>query len=362
MTNRRDIRPWHFLLALLALALLAACTSSPLDEPPPPGWEMLAGGPGTGCAFDTPFAFFSRQIENPDGVALYFQAGGACWSAASCIQDSVLPVFDQTVTPAEFRSYGGIFDFENPENPLRNYDMVFIPLCTGDVHIGAARVRYQDVGNLLDMTVHHNGAANTLSVLNWFYANYPDADNILVMGSSAGALGSLYYSPEIFTRYPDSDVKQFGDGYIGVAPYAWSALDVWSVRANVPPSVSELAELATEDLTKLNIMRGISAAFPERRFGIFSHANDLFQLAYYGAAGGNMPDWLRERDAILAGYDSLPNVHYYLGAGFLHTILAFDEFYTMTANDVRFRDWFAAFVTGQPIDNQRCETGTLGCP
>ncbi|MBL1135963.1 MAG: hypothetical protein HND46_11645 [Chloroflexi bacterium] len=38
---------------------------------------------------------------------------------------------------------GGIFDLENPENPFADYNMVFVPYCTGDVHIGNREATYE---------------------------------------------------------------------------------------------------------------------------------------------------------------------------------------------------------------------------
>ena len=30
----------------------------------------------------------------------------------------------------------GVFDLDNPDNPVRDWTMVFMPYCTGDVHAG----------------------------------------------------------------------------------------------------------------------------------------------------------------------------------------------------------------------------------
>lgn len=61
-------------------------------------------------------------------------------------------------------------------------------------------------------------------------------------------------------------------------------------------------------------------------------------------------------------YADIANLHYYLGEGFLHTILAFDEFYTMTTDGVAFRDWFSAFLDGAELTNVSCARGTALCP
>ena len=38
----------------------------------------------------------------------------------------------------------GIFDLADPRNAVRDWSMVFVPYCTGDVHSGSNTARYQN--------------------------------------------------------------------------------------------------------------------------------------------------------------------------------------------------------------------------
>lgn len=348
------------------MLLLAACTSGSdtdtLAQIEADGWRMIAAGEGTGCALGDPYSFFVRSGLDADNVVLYFQAGGACWSAESCLPDNPLPIYDQTVTPGEFDWYEGIFDFSNSANPIRNYDMVFVPLCTGDAHVGSATVTYRTVGDQFQLTIQHNGYNNVRAVLDWFYSTYPDPQRIWVIGSSAGSLASLYYYPEIVEQYSSADVSLFGDGYLGVFPRGWDAMEVWNIQANLPTQIPGIDELDLNDFTITEIMLAATRFHQNRRFAIYTHAADAFQLAYYGLAGGDMTRWYIEQQEILEAYNQQANLNYYVGEGVLHTILAFDEFYTMNTQDVAFRDWFADFLDGKPLTNVACERGTVFCP
>lgn len=357
---------WQMFVMLLGIGLLAACSSgdddATLAEIAADGWQMIEGGEGTACAFGDPYAFFARTGIDAENVVIYFQAGGACWSAESCLADSPLPVYDQTVTPGEFTWYGGIFDFANPDNPLRAYDILFVPLCTGDAHVGDATVTYESAAGLLEVTVNHYGVRNVQAALDWFYQTYDTPERVLVMGSSAGSLGSLYYFPQIAEQYPAADIALFGDGYIGVFPTGWDAMQRWNFQANLPAHIPGINDLDLTNFSIIDIMLAATNFYPQDRFAIYSHAADSFQMAYYGLAGGDMTAWYLERQRVLDAYEQQPNLHYYLGEGVLHTILAFDELYSMTTEDIRFRDWFTAFIEGEPVDNVTCSLGNILCP
>ena len=47
------------------------------------------------------------------------------------------PWFDDSVSQLDDPAAGGgLLDLERADNPFRDYSVVFIPVCTGDVHIG----------------------------------------------------------------------------------------------------------------------------------------------------------------------------------------------------------------------------------
>jgi hypothetical protein len=102
---------------------------------------------------------------------------------------------------------------------------------------------------------------------------------------------------------------------------------------------------------------------PQRTFAQFTTASDVFQLGYYALAGGSSRDW---PDLMRQSLDTLnqeSNFRSYIADGGEHTILPFDRFYTTQVNGVRFRDWFANLIGGQPMENVACPRGsTWTCP
>ena len=59
-------------------------------------------------------------------------------------------------------SEGGIFDFARADNPFADYCFIYVPLCTGDVHLGDATREYSP-----ELTVEHNGFVNGTTTLNY---------------------------------------------------------------------------------------------------------------------------------------------------------------------------------------------------
>jgi hypothetical protein len=144
---------------------------------------MHEAGDDCMCADGSEYVYFSRAGD-PDKVMLYFQGGGACFSAETCsFTDGSYKV---TTGPGDHPGDGaGIFDRDHPANPLRDYTVVFVPYCTGDVHIGDATTEYSD-----ELTVAHNGFRNASHGFDHVVANHPDLTHLFVAGSSAGGIPS----------------------------------------------------------------------------------------------------------------------------------------------------------------------------
>jgi hypothetical protein len=143
-TNTRGLGALLLVLAALA-ATVAACgggdddvgavaTTAPTTTAPTgdQGWERVVPGGDCQCSDGSEFNFWVRKA-NPTKVVLYLQDGGACFSAETCAPDS--GVYQTKVSEGP-TGEGGIFDFADQRNPFADYSVVYVPYCTGDVHIG----------------------------------------------------------------------------------------------------------------------------------------------------------------------------------------------------------------------------------
>lgn len=337
-----------FALSLFAFTALA---QEETEQPAPlptyneltSAWTIIPLDGETTCALGGDYQFFARRGTS-NNLLIYFQGGGACWSPFTCQEGRS---YDPSVTDHEFSHYDGIFNLEHPDNPLKNYNMVFIPYCTGDIHIGDLFVNYWD-----GVDIAHNGYNNSVAVLDWVYQTFTNPPTILTTGSSAGAYGAIYHSGNIITQYPNARHVVLGDAGIGATPKGWEILETsWNIYENLSPNIPAWETLDQSEFTADLLYDNTAQAFPNARFAQFTHYGDDVQITFYrfGALGASAQDWLDILDRSFTKLNQLDNFTSYVGAGTAHTTLAYPEFYTMTTDGVRFYDWFVQLLTGNEM-------------
>src|SRR5262249_37663476 len=102
--------------------------------------------------------------------------------------------------PSGERWQSGIFK-NDPANPAKDWNMVFIPYVTGDVFFGS-----KPNGSVpgVEGTFQFVGKTNMLKFLSRIIATYKDAQIVVLSGSSAGGIGALLN----YTYYADAFIDQ----------------------------------------------------------------------------------------------------------------------------------------------------------
>ncbi|GAB3270230.1 pectin acetylesterase-family hydrolase [Parahaliea aestuarii] len=345
-----------------AAALLGLCgaLSIPVVAESGSGWETVQPGGETRCADGSPYRFYVRRADS-ERVMLFFNGGGACWSAETC---------DPAANPADGRflyrmaagadwgndprQLGGAFDLDNPENPFRDWTQVFAAYCTGDVHLGTADHTYTtaDGGELV---IAHRGRINAQAVLEYTYGAFPAARTLLVSGASAGAISSPYFAAEVAGHYPDAQVIQFAGGGGGYRmPPPESLWRNWSVFRDLPEWLQ--AQDYREDTTGLvDWYLAAAAAYPAIRFHQYDNAYDQVQDMFQGLLGYPAP-LLPGLDANRAELEkALPHFRSYTAPGTFHTLLRYPELYSRETSGVRALDWVRDLAAGKVVDNIHCD-------
>lgn len=152
---------------------------------------------GATCRNGNPAHIMVHLNSASKKVAIYEESGGACFNDASC---TLL-----NVNPPTYLLGAGIFNFDNAENPIRDWNIFYIPYCTGDVHAGD-NPSY-DVGPVTG-TVGFHGYANSRLYLERILATVPDATDWLLAGSSAGGFGAGL-TADLFARNAPASVERF---------------------------------------------------------------------------------------------------------------------------------------------------------
>ena len=365
--------------ALLALAALAC---APAEEAPEPvdlqapladlaeGWNTITPGGDTTCSDGSPFQFFVRAAD-PTQVVFYLQGGGGCWTAQTCDPEGrptyTMTALEEMHSPSgadpEEGTAHGIAAFNHPENPFADHSFVFVPYCTGDVHIGDRDAVYEvpatEEEPAREVTIHHRGYTNGRAALDWTYEHFPGPETVFITGSSAGSIPSPVYARHFAEHYPDARVTALGDGAGGyrqigdTRPHeSWGTLAALSHFEN-------MADTSTENFSFETLYIKAAKAHPETMFARYDTAEDDVQIQFLQIGGVSTEGGLQplldaneaDIDAALEGQD---NYRSYIAPGELHTIMLRPEFYTYESDGVRVRDWVASLAAGEPVDDVHC--------
>jgi len=250
---------------------------------------------------------------------------------------------------------GGLLDFTDHRNPIRDYTVVFVPNCTRDLLLGSRVVAYPAAPTNCRpdsvLSVRHIGSANTFAALDWVFANLPEPRVVFVTGLSAGAISSPFYTVHVARHFPHARVAQLGDAAGGYVPgtyvqmlKVWGALDVlrdrWGVEvpADSTPWSAEKAYIVASRLA------------PKATFAQVNCANDEEQAEYLKLLGIDEPF-----AKIMAG--NLALLHREIGrqfksytlTGTIHSITKGPEFYAAEEGGVKLSDWVAALLDDKGV-------------
>lgn len=357
------------------LAALSACVRNAPAPPPvlpdlPAGWNRVAPAGETICANGSDYAFFVHP-GTVNKVVVDFAGGGACWNDGTCSQPSNPENdFDGLYVDSVYGSpgdaaYGGVYDRENPDNPLRDWYHVHISYCTADLHLGDNVVTYSGEGGALE--VEHKGAVNTRAALGWTFDNFSAPEAVFVTGVSAGAYASAVWLPEIAEQYPQAKVYQLGDSGAGVVTETFFTGDAanWQLGGALP----DLSEpLVLDENALVNLYTAVGKDYPEAALSQYNSLFDGTQIGFYGLMRGVFPptpelsaEWSQKMTASLAAIaGETPDFRSYVSTldvdgdpanGTTHDILFRPEFYTLETAGVRFVDWLGDLVNGRSVEN-----------
>jgi hypothetical protein len=325
----------------------------------PDGWTKIEPGGDTICSRGTPFAFWVKPgTENK--AMVYFQGGGACWDAFTCsVADSAADaVFSPTVDDEDDpTNKEGVLDEDDFENPFKDWYIIYIPYCSGDIHWGNNVMDYPPVGDYEAITIHHKGSANVASALEWLYQNLEAPDFTFVTGCSAGAYGAAMHSMHIINHYGEAPGTMLADSGTGVITddFFFDSFPAWNAQSTVPDWIPGLGDMDIMDLTLPKAYIAGGNYYPDHIMAQYNTAFDWNQEFFYIAMGGKEEDWAPTMEAgIKEIADNTPNFRSYTAWGEVHCIMPGPFFYTYQVEGVRFRDWVADLASGQDVDSVHC--------
>ena len=377
----KSLNKFALLLSLAACAALPAqaggggataswqeiVPSGPVYGPDGTAYNASCSGfPGT----DPTFRFWARTGKS-DKTVVYFEGGGACWDNLTCsfpiggpqppAPNTPFPQFFVPTIPPGFTpaAIGGLFRTDRADNPVRDWNIVYIPYCTGDIHTGSTAKTYANGNPLVPVssyTIQHRGFDNFMVVLDWMKRQRAP-EQILVTGVSAGGYGATANFPWIEETFKDARVSLLADASQGVTTEAFDngnpGRNSWNPQL-APWVFGESPVMVPGN----QLMRSVAQAYPRSKVAQFTTNLDIVQIQFYGVQkqyyppGGTCPnpvsDWNQQMlSALAADSADLKNFRYYLAPGQYHTLLRDQNYYDEATNGVPFAGWLGNMLKNQ---------------
>ncbi|MEI6066922.1 MAG: pectin acetylesterase-family hydrolase [Methylococcaceae bacterium] len=374
----------------------------PLKIEPACAFDTLTN-PANGSTIDNSFHFYFKPGKN-DKLVVFFNGGGACWDDATCLtslKKGSSPTYNPSINQANSPvGAGGIFDDTNAANPFKEWSKVFIPYCTGDIHVGSKSVTYIDNGSLTGypgapVNVKHHGFDNFLAVREWIKGQFPAnhehrLKKLLVAGSSAGGYGATLNFPYLQEAFPKTNAVLLSDaatavvtqGFIDTAFYPGGN---WNLENTLHKIFEEgFHQHYSVDSFNATLIEKLTATYPKDRFAQYTTEFDVVQTQFlkimtmidagsinpveWGFTGTTPEDqniWFSWNWRMEESLDDI-NVHtknyqYYIGQGTVHTILtdafapspSIHPFYDEhSAEGVQFSDWINRLVNSEQFTKE----------
>jgi cysteine-rich repeat protein len=334
------------------------CTVVAPVEAPPLEWTYVEV-PGTQCMNGDPAGFgISINPDSPD-VLIYLEGGGACFNDACDFTAFSVPF----IPPPD-----GIFNRNNPANPVRAWSMVYVPYCTGDIHGG-------DKDTMLGGQIRHfKGYTNIATYLELWGATFPEATRVLLTGISAGGFGAgLNFAQVAEALGPGRQMVLVDDSgpplSNDVIPPCLQQTfrDVWGLDETVIAACG--ADCADPNDFATGVLAHVASAYPDAHLAVFSNTADLVIRAFMGFGWGNgqydecegtpviVPADVYE-DGLLdlkATYETrastflVGQTRFAYNFGQNHTVLRSPSFWTTVIDGTSVAEWLGEVIDGQVV-------------
>ena len=288
-----------------------------------PGSWTWVDFPDSACDDGTPTGIGVNFSATSQNVVVFMMGGGACWDYTTCVtlSTSTHGPYGSTQFAAQFSSSapsGSIFDRKLAQSPFADWNFVFVPYCTGDVHAGDHVSMYSAGGD--SRTFHHVGRANVAAFLRRLAVTFTAPAKFAIIGSSAGGFGALLNFDTFRKAWPtgsavlvdDSGPVLEGDGI------AQPIRDAWFNAWNLAPVADPLC--GTTCRTDLSVaFTKLAARYPADRMSLLSSVQDHTSRAYFQLSA---PDF--QADLLKLATDRLDpasHFHYFFVPGETHTML-----------------------------------------
>jgi hypothetical protein len=286
---------------------------------------------GPKCIDGDAYAMSVRD-QGSENLVIYLQGGGACWPGLeSC-----------TRTASPEMPLLGLFDAADPESPTGSWNHVYVPYCDGSVFIGDG----ERAGAI------HHGLKNLSAALDVAKSQFSAAKRVVVAGSSAGGLGTIWGTGLVRKLFPEAEILVLNDAGLGLSrpddPEFRSMLEeAWGSGGRAPASCAECqASVHTTPLVGWTLRHD-----PNIKAAAFSsYADSVIAGVFLQIPAAEFKEVLLDVTGKI--HDEFPDRYErFFIEGTQHTALR--QWETTEKNGVTFKAWTTAMINGDAAWDDR---------
>jgi hypothetical protein len=246
-------------------------------------------------------------------LLIYQQGGGACWS-------DLCTAFESLGAPGVPDT--GMLNRDLAQNPFAEWNAVYLPYCDGSLFAGDVDIDDDDDGAI---DRFHHGLINLSAGLDVAHDNFPDAERIVLAGSSAGSYGALFSNMLVRTLWPEAELIIVTDCGVGIGKpgdfeFVPDLLAEWNAAHLVPQSCEDCVTDHITNLARWQLDRDLDMRFA----AIASYDDAVIGGVFLGLADGEYRAALEsELGALAAAYPD--RYHRYFFDSTLHTTISTDS-------------------------------------
>jgi hypothetical protein len=330
--------------------LRADKVDAPADAPPALPWKAVPVD-GTLCRDGTPTGYAVNVHPTSRKLLIFMEGGGACFNEISCRQNpDSWPPNDASVTRSMSRNW---IMSRASDNPFREWNLAYIPYCSGDVHTGANMSGYLGQPQI--------GFLNYKKDLAELVARFSNVEQVVLSGVSAGGFGVAWnwmWTQDAFGSVPvyaiDDSGPPMGPVYLSECQQQRYG-ELWGWKESLHPACADC------DVPGGKVVRPLLDASFKRnsstRFGLLSYDEDGTIKSFFAYGTDNCAKWdsvqppiyptgmypmgLTELRQAWSGY---PQVAMYVVTGGAHTFLGTDIASIKTGPAISMLEWITKLI------------------
>jgi hypothetical protein len=175
---------------------------------------------GARCRDGSATGFGISVNPSSDKLAIFLQGGGACFNEFTCLANP--SSYGESDFTSQFTGpagggtgNAGLLDRTDMANPVKDWNLVFVPYCSGDVFSGyATDVTVPGVSGKQQFV----GYANMHLALERIVPTFPKLGQVLLTGVSAGGFGAAANLEQTATAFGSVPVGELDDSGPSMSP------------------------------------------------------------------------------------------------------------------------------------------------